>query len=101
MNLSTEQASAGRIPSNRHGGYTAQMNPRLALTSAVFVIALPLALSGCGNKGPLVLPGAPAETTVPAESSAPAPASEATVPTPEPAPETTAPAPPASGTPAR
>jgi predicted small lipoprotein YifL len=96
-----EPASSGCIPSNRHGGYTARMNRRLALTSAVFVIVLPLALSGCGNKGPLVLPGAPAETTVPAETSAPATAPETTVPTPEPAPETTAPAPPASGTPAR
>jgi predicted small lipoprotein YifL len=73
------------------------MNRRLALTSAVFLIAL--ALSGCGNKGPLVLSGAPAETIVPAEARAPAAA-----PTPEaavPAAETTPPAPPASGTPAR
>ena len=77
------------------------MNRRLALTSAAFMIALPLALSGCGNKGPLVLPGAPDETTVPAETAAPAPAPETTVPTPETAPETTPPAPPASGTPAR
>ena len=92
-----EPATRDRIPSNRHGGYTARMNRRLALTSAVFVIALPLALSGCGNKGPLVLPGAPAETTVPAETPTPAPAPEATVP----ASKTTPPAPPASGTPAR
>jgi predicted small lipoprotein YifL len=81
-----------RIPSNRHDGYTARMNRRLALASAVFAIVLP-ALSGCGNKGPLVLSDAPAETPVPAEASAP----EAT-----PAPDATTPAaPPASGTPAR
>ena len=72
------------------------MNRNLALTSAVFVIALPLGLSGCGNKGPLVLSGAPVDTTVPAETPAPAPAPEVTVP----AAETTAPTPPASGTPA-
>lgn len=92
-----EPATRDRIPSNRQGGYTARMNRRLALTSAVFMITLPLALSGCGNKGPLVLPGAPAATTVPAETSTPAPTPEAAAPTPE----TTLPAPPASGTPAR
>ena len=69
------------------------MNRRLALTSAVFVIALPLTLSGCGNKGSLVLPDPPAEATVPAETPASIPAPEATVPPSE----TTAP----SGTPAR
>ncbi len=36
-----------------------------------------LALSACGNKGPLVLPGAPADTPVPAE---PAPAADASAP---------------------
>jgi predicted small lipoprotein YifL len=79
-----------RIPSNRHGGYTARMNRRLALATAVFAIVLPLALSGCGNKGPLVLSDAPAETAVPAETPEAAPA-----------PDATTPAPPASGTPAR
>jgi len=72
------------------------MNRRLALASAAFAIVLPLALSGCGNKGPLVLPDAPAETTVPAEAPVPEPASE-----PMPAPDATPPSPPASGTPAR
>ena len=89
-----EPAARGRIPSNRHGGYTARMNRRLALTSAVFAIAL--LLSGCGNKGPLVLPSAPAETNVPEQTPAP----DAAVPAPEPAPEAPAP-PPVSDTPAR
>lgn len=62
------------------------MNRRLALASAILAIMLPLALSGCGNKGPLVLPDAPADTAVPADAPAADPA------TPEP---------PASGTPAR
>jgi predicted small lipoprotein YifL len=49
------------------------MNRRTVLVSAALAIALPLALSACGNKGPLVLPDQPpAETTVPAEP-APAP----------------------------
>jgi predicted small lipoprotein YifL len=44
------------------------MNRRTVLVSAALAIALPLTLSACGNKGPLVLPDqAPAETTVPAE----------------------------------
>ncbi len=67
------------------------MNRRLVLASAAFAIVLPLALSGCGNKGPLVLPDAPAETAVPAE----APVPDAT-----PLPDVTTPPPPASGTPA-
>ena len=58
-------AERTRIPSNRHDGYTARMNRRLALASAVFAIVLPLALSGCGNKGPLVLPQKP--DTVPTQ----------------------------------
>lgn len=70
------------------------MKRRLALASAAFAIVLPLALSGCGNKGPLVLSDAPAETAVPAEP--PAPAADAT-----PLPDATTPPPPASGTPAR
>ena len=86
-------AERPRIPSNRHDGYTARMNRRLALASAVFAIVLPLALSGCGNKGPLVLPDPPADTSLPAE----APAPEAAMP----APDATPPGPPASGTPAR
>ncbi|MBN8213503.1 MAG: sugar transporter [Xanthomonadales bacterium] len=74
------------------------MNRRLALASAAFAIVLPLALSGCGNKGPLVLSDAPAETAVPAEPPAPAatPAADAT-----PLRDATTPPPPASGTPAR
>lgn len=93
MVLPSAVAECPRIPSNRHDGYTARMNRRLALASAVFAIVLPLALSGCGNKGPLVLPDPPADTAVPAE----APAPEAAMP----APDATPPAPPASGTPAR
>jgi predicted small lipoprotein YifL len=68
------------------------MNRRLALATAAYAIVLLLALSGCGNKGPLVLPDKPADIAVPAE----APAPEAPVP----APDATLPAPPASGTPA-
>lgn len=67
------------------------MNKRLVSVSAAFAIALPLALSGCGNKGPLVLADdAPVEPTIEA-------------PTPEAAAETTPPPvalPPADGTPA-
>lgn len=74
------------FPPARAGGYTARMNRRTAFVSAVLAIALPLALSACGNKGPLVLPDqTPAETTVPAE-----PAS-----TPAQAPPVEPPAPPA------
>lgn len=44
------------------------MNRRTAFVHAALAIALPLTLSACGNKGPLVLPDqAPAETTVPAQ----------------------------------
>ncbi len=64
------------------------MNKRLAFVYAAFAIALPLALSGCGNKGPLVLtddpPAAPA-----VEAPAPPPAADAAMPPP-----------PADGTPA-
>jgi predicted small lipoprotein YifL len=59
------------------------MNRRTVLVSAALAIALPLALSACGNKGPLVLPDqTPAETTVPAE---PAPAQPAAPAQPPPA----------------
>lgn len=51
------------------------MNRRTVLVSAALAIALPLALSACGNKGPLVLPDqAPAETPVPAEPASTPPA---------------------------
>ncbi len=68
------------------------MNKRLVSVSAAFAIALPLALSGCGNKGPLVLTDdPPAKPTVeaPAVETAPTPAADAA-----------APPPPADGTPA-
>ena len=68
------------------------MNRRLAFVSAAFAIALPLALSGCGNKGPLVLPDPPADPPAPAEAPAPAQA---------PAADAATPPPPANGTPAR
>ena len=86
-----------RIPSGCHGGYTARMNKRLVFVSAAFAIALPLALSGCGNKGPLVLPGPPAEPST--ESPVPVPVPE-TVPetVPPPAADTATPPPPADGT---
>jgi predicted small lipoprotein YifL len=84
---------AGRIPSGRRGGYTAPMNRRLV--SASVLLALALSLSGCGNKGPLVLPDAPAQET----ATPPAPAAEAApadaVPT-DTAPADATPAPPAA-----
>ena len=67
-------AECARIPSDRHGGYTARMNRRLALASAVFAIVSLLALSGCGNKGPLVLPDKPADTPVQTSTPDPVPA---------------------------
>lgn len=74
------------------------MNKRLVLVSTAFALALPFALSGCGNKGPLVLaddpPAAPA-AVAPAEASAPA-----TGTAPSPAADAAAPPPPADGTPA-
>ncbi len=66
------------------------MNKRHVFVSAAFAIALPLALSGCGNKGPLVLTDDP-----PA-----APAVEAPAP-PPPAADAATPPPPADGMPAR
>lgn len=74
------------------------MNKRLVFVSTAFALALPFALSGCGNKGPLVLaddpPAAPA-AVAPAEASAPA-----TGTAPSPAADAAAPPPPADGTPA-
>ncbi len=74
------------------------MNKRLVFVSIAFSLALPFALSGCGNKGPLVLaddpPAAPA-AVAPAEASAPA-----TGTAPSPAADAAAPPPPADGTPA-
>lgn len=78
------------------------MNKRLVFVSTAFALALPFALSGCGNKGPLVLaddpPAAPAavapaveapvEASAPATDTAPPPATDAAAP------------PPADGTPA-
>ncbi|MES2669909.1 MAG: lipoprotein [Pseudomonadota bacterium] len=78
------------------------MNRRpVFFVSAAFAIALPLALSGCGNKGPLVLtddpPAAPAveAPAVEAPAEAPAPAVE----TAPPAADAATPPPPADGTP--
>ncbi len=69
------------------------MNRRLSVfVSAALAIALPLALSGCGNKGPLVLTDAP-----PAAPAVEAPAVETA---PMPAADAAAPPPPADGTPA-
>ena len=62
--------------------YTARMNRRSRfLFVAIVAGALALALSGCGNKGPLVL-----ADDVPADATVPAPATSV--------PETPAPAPP-------
>ena len=41
-------------PRTLHGGRLTL--PRMKPASALLLIALPLALAGCGNKGPLVLP---------------------------------------------
>ena len=62
------------------------MNARLAL----FTLVAAVALSACGNKGPLVLPDRPEDTTTPATDAAPAdatdtaPASEESPPATEP-----------------
>ncbi len=87
------------------------MNRRpVFFVSAVFAIALPLALSGCGNKGPLVLtddPPAEPAVQVPAVEvpAVEAPAVEAPASAVETAPAPAADAatlpPPADGTPAR
>jgi len=79
------------------------MNKRLVFVSTAFALAVPFALSGCGNKGPLVLaddpPAAPAAVApaveAPVEASAPA-----TDTAPPPATDAAAPPPPADGTPA-
>ena len=75
------------------------MNKRLVFVSTAFALALPFALSGCGNKGPLVLaddpPAAPAAVAPAVEASAPA-----TGTAPPPAADAAAPPPPADGTPA-
>lgn len=46
-------------------GYTSAMNARI-VSSALSLIALSLALTGCGNKGPLVLPARPVTPPPPA-----------------------------------
>lgn len=79
------------------------MNKRLVFVSTAFALALPFALSGCGNKGPLVLaddpPAAPAAVApaIEAPVEASAPATDTALP---PATDTAAPPPPADGTPA-
>lgn len=79
------------------------MNKRHIFVSAAFALALPFALSGCGNKGPLVLaddpPAAPAveASAVEAPVEAPAPAAETAS---TPATDAAAPPPPADGAPA-
>lgn len=82
--------------------YTSAMNLR-----STFALAAALLLSGCGNKGPLVMAPAPAANPAeapvapPADSAVPAPASTVapaveSEPQPEPQPEPAAP-PPADG----
>ncbi|MGN6152810.1 MAG: LPS translocon maturation chaperone LptM [Lysobacteraceae bacterium] len=68
------------------------MNRRLVPASVL--LALALSLSGCGNKGPLVLPDAPSQET------ATPPAVEAPVVEPAPAEAAPADAPPADAAPA-
>jgi hypothetical protein len=41
------------------------------LPALLFLACLPLVLAACGNKGPLVLPSAPASTAVPAAAEPP------------------------------
>lgn len=56
------------------------MNARLPICLIALVIALPLAVAGCGNSGPLVLPeAAPADAATPAVDS---PAVDTTEPAP-------------------
>lgn len=75
------------------------MNKRLVFVSTAFALALPFALSGCGNKGPLVLaddpPAAPAAVAPAVEASA----TETEI-APPPAADPAAPPTPADGAPA-
>jgi predicted small lipoprotein YifL len=92
-------AAAGRsavrpgIARRRDAGYTGHMNAR----SAFLMLAAALALSACGNKGPLVLPDRPDDSAAPAVDAAPAaptdtaPASEESPPATEPAEDSDAP----------
>lgn len=58
--------------------YTAHMNRRHVFT-ALTASLIALALTGCGNKGPLVMPDKPSDTPVPADAPAqPAPAQPVT-----------------------
>lgn len=78
------------------------MNRRpVFLVSAAFAIALPLALSGCGNKGPLVLTDDPPAEPAVQMPAIGMPAVEAPSPAAETAPADAATPPPADGTPAR
>ena len=79
----------GHVPSGGPGGYTARMNLRAA--SVLLVLVLAAVLSGCGNKGPLVLPDAPAADADAAV--APPPAADAAA-TPSPPADDAAKAPP-------
>lgn len=56
-------AASIRIPLADGDGYTARMKPR-HLLPFIFLSLLALALAGCGNKGPLVLPDKTQGTTV-------------------------------------
>ncbi len=80
-------ASRAHVESFIAAGYTAAMNatsaPRQILI-ALSLVALPLALAGCGNKGPLILP----PKSIPLDPSTLPPRT----PAPEPAPATDEPA---------
>lgn len=58
---------------------------RRSVRHFALLAALSLALSACGNKGPLVLPGAPADTPAPAEPAADPAATPQADPVPPPA----------------
>lgn len=50
-------------------GYTAAMNSPRLICLVCLLTALPLALAGCGNSGPLVMPDtAPVEDVIPDEA---------------------------------
>lgn len=57
----------------RARGYTATMTKRIALLTLLSCL-----LAACGNKGPLVLPDAPAPAETPADAPSETPAAPAT-----------------------
>jgi predicted small lipoprotein YifL len=46
-----------------------KLSPKLPRAAALLVVAIAAILSGCGQRGPLYLPGQPGAPTVPAKAS--------------------------------